>query len=160
MPSVYLGLGSNIEAPENIRSAMVELKNAFENTAFSSVFQSPAVGFEGDDFLNLVARVDTGMAPLNLTSWLHELEDRHGRDRTAPRWSSRTLDVDILLYGDLWLLSPELEIPRGEILEAAHVLKPLAELSPGLLHPIAQISMSELWKAFPIQGLELESVRL
>lgn len=160
MFTAFLGLGSNIDAPANIRSAMTALEDRFEAVAFSPVYRSAAKGFEGDDFLNLAARIETDLPPLGLAAWLHELEDRHGRDRSVPRWSSRTLDVDILLFGDLWLRSPALEIPRLEITTFAHVLKPLADLEPDLLHPVEGKSLGELWAAFPRQNLELEPADL
>lgn len=149
MRTAYLSLGSNIEAPANIASAMRELEQAFENVEFSQLYQCPAVGFDGDDFINLVARVDTDLPPLDLKRHLSELENSHHRDRSAERWSSRTLDIDILLYGDLVLYSPELEIPRDEILAAAHVLRPLADLAPGLIHPVEGKTITALWQDFP-----------
>ena len=156
MPAVYLGLGSNIDAPANIRSAMAALQESFAVVSFSPIYRSPAEGFEGDDFLNLVARIETALGPLELNDRLHELENRHGRDRSAPRWSSRTLDIDILLYGDLWLESPALEIPRKEILTFAHVLKPLADLAPNLVHPVERVTMTKLWHQFPRQEMLLK----
>lgn len=160
MHRAYLGLGSNIDARANILSAMNSLRDMFDSAVFSPVYECPAVGFEGDDFLNLVACVETTMLPLELKHQLFELENRHDRDRSAPRWSSRTLDVDILLYDDLYLLSPQLEIPRGEILDCAHVLKPLADLAPDLLHPTERISMSELWARFPDSQATLKPIIL
>ena len=106
------------------------------------------MGFEGEDFLNAVAAVETALTPLQLKAALTALEDAHARDRTAPRWSSRTLDVDILLYDDLVLFSPELEIPRAEITREAYVLRPLADLAPDLMHPVERRTMAELWAAF------------
>lgn len=147
--TAYLGLGSNIEAEKNIASAINCLRDEFSAMELSPAYQCAAHGFEGGDFINLVARVETGMAPLELKTFLGDLENRHDRDRNAPRYSSRTLDVDILLYNDLYLLSPQLEIPRAEILEAAYVLKPLADLAPELIHPAERKTMIELWKAFP-----------
>ena len=160
MHRAYLGLGSNIAARANILSAMRSLTETFDNAVFSPVYECPAVGFDGDDFLNLVARVETTMQPLELKHQLFDLENRHDRDRSAPRWSSRTLDVDILLYDDLYLLSPQLEIPRKEILDCAHVLKPLADLAPDLLHPTERISMSELWARFPDSQATLKPIIL
>ena len=145
----FLGLGSNIDPERNISAAMAALRDAFEAVTFSPIYRSRAVGFEGDDFLNLVAALETGMPPLELDAWLHDLENAHGRDRTVPRWSSRTLDIDILLYGDLWLISPELEIPRKEILTTAHVLKPLADIAPDLVHPVERTPIAKLWSRFP-----------
>ncbi|MEE4218169.1 MAG: 2-amino-4-hydroxy-6-hydroxymethyldihydropteridine diphosphokinase [Xanthomonadales bacterium] len=160
MHRAYLGLGSNIDARANILSAMRSLTETFDDAAFSTVYECPAVGFEGGDFLNLVARVGTSMQPIELKHHLFKLENEHGRNRNAPRWSSRTLDVDILLYDDLYLLSPQLEIPRKEILDCAHVLKPLADLAPDLLHPTECITMSELWTRFPDSQATLKPITL
>jgi 2-amino-4-hydroxy-6-hydroxymethyldihydropteridine diphosphokinase len=156
--TAWLSLGSNIDAERNIASAMRALAEECPQARFSPVYRSAAVGFDGDDFLNLVAAVETRLTPLQLKAALAALEKAHRRDRSAPRWSSRTLDVDILLYDDLWLLSPELEIPRGEILGMAHVLKPLADLAPDLHHPADGRTMAELWNAFAGERGGLERV--
>ena len=149
MSTVYLGLGSNIDARNNISSGIDALRLAFGRVECSPVYQTAAFGFEGDDFINLVACAETEMSPLQLKYFLTGLEDRHDRNRQSPKFSDRTLDIDTLLYDDLYLLSPALSIPRDEILEAAHVLKPLADLAPDLLHPVARKTMIELWNAFP-----------
>jgi len=148
LSTAWLGLGSNIDAEANIASALRRLAADFPGARFSPVYRSAAVGFEGDDFLNAVAAVETALGPLQLKAALTALEDAQARDRTAPRWSSRTLDVDILLYDDLVLVSPELEIPRAEIIREAHVLRPLADLAPDLLHPVERRTMAELWAEF------------
>ena len=160
MSTAYLGLGSNIDAENNIRSGIAELRRSFRQVSLSPVYRSPAVGFEGDDFINLVARVETDMQPLELKRVLHEIEDRHGRDRSSPKYSDRTLDIDILLYDDLCLVSPELEIPRREILTCAHVLKPLADLAPGMEHPVCHRSLTELWETYEGPRNTLASVTL
>ena len=160
MSTAYLGLGSNIDARANIVSGIEALRERFARVELSPVYRAPAVGFSGDDFLNLAARIETDLSPLELRDWLHALEDRHGRDRRQPKYSSRTLDIDILLYDDLFLLSPALEIPRGEILTAAHVLRPLADLAPDLRHPVLRKTLAELWSAFPGPGGGLERVEL
>ena len=159
MSIVYLGLGSNIDARANISSGIDALRQAFGRVECSPVYQTPAFGFEGDDFINLVARVETDMSPLKLKSFLTDLEDRHGRDRQAPKFSDRTLDIDMLLYDDLYLLSPALSIPHGDILEAAHVLKPLADLAPEVIHPVCRKTMIELWNAFPRLDCRSEFIR-
>jgi 2-amino-4-hydroxy-6-hydroxymethyldihydropteridine diphosphokinase len=160
MSVVYLGIGSNIDAPANIQSGIAALRAAFDRVEFSPVYRAPAVGFRGKDFLNLVARIETELAPLELRDWLHALEDRQGRDRSRPKFSDRTLDIDILLYDDLYLLAPKLEIPRDEILTSAHVLKPLADLAPDLVHPVLRRTMAELWSEFPDQDAGLEPTDL
>jgi 2-amino-4-hydroxy-6-hydroxymethyldihydropteridine diphosphokinase len=153
--TAYLGLGSNIEPERHFPTAMRALKEIFDDVAFSPVYRSPAFGLDGDDFLNAVARIETSLSPLELDARLHAIEDDHGRDRSVPRWSSRTLDIDILLYGDLWLQSPRLEIPRKEILTAAHVLKPLADLAPDLQHPVERVTIADLWAKFPKDEVQL-----
>ncbi len=160
MSIAYLGIGSNVDARANIASGIMALAEAFGDVHLSPVYRAPAVGFSGSDFINLAARIETDMGPLDLKSFLHTLEDRHGRARNVPKFSDRTLDVDILLYDDLYLLSPELEIPRDEILTAAHVLKPLADLAPDLLHPVGSRTMSELWEDFPPQNSHLVPIEL
>lgn len=157
MSTAWLGLGSNINADSRIRAAIGELKDQFSVVDLSPVYSSKAVGFEGDDFINLVARVETELAPLELRNFLRNLEDCHGRKRNVPKFSDRSLDIDILLYEDLVLFSPLLQIPRPEILKFAHVLKPLADLEPDLAHPLERVSMSELWVS---SGLDDSGLKL
>lgn len=160
MSAVYLGIGSNIDARANILAGIAALRETFDRVELSPIYRAPAVGFRGKDFLNLVARVETDLPPLELRDYLHALEDRHGRDRSQPKFSDRTLDIDILLYDDLYLLAPTLEIPRDEILTSAHVLRPLADLAPNLVHPVQRRTMAELWRKFPDQDAGLEPVEL
>jgi 2-amino-4-hydroxy-6-hydroxymethyldihydropteridine diphosphokinase len=160
MSTAYLGLGSNIDATGHIPSGIEALRESFSRVELSPIYRAPAVGFNGNDFINLVARIETDLSPLDLKRFLHALEDRHGRDRAQPKFSDRTLDIDILLYDDLYLLSPELEIPRDEILTAAHVLKPLADLAPDVLHPVVRRTMAQLWNEFPGKHCGLEPIDL
>jgi len=145
MSIAWLGLGSNVCAEKHIRAAIHALERDFGNVRLSPVYGSTAVGFDGDDFINLVARVETDMHPLQLRQYLRDLEDCYGRKRDVAKFSDRSLDIDILLYDDLVLLSPLLEIPRAEILKFPHVLKPLADLEPDLIHPSALRSMADIW---------------
>lgn len=157
MSIAWLGLGSNVDAENHIRAGMRELEKDFENASFSPVYASTAVGFEGDDFINLVARVETEMRPLELRDYLRNLEDRFGRKRNVAKFSDRSLDIDILLYDDLVVLSPLLEIPRVEILKFSHVLKPLADLDPELIHPLELRSMADIWAS---AGMDDSCLRL
>ena len=157
MSIAWLGLGSNVNADTHIRAGIQELEKDFESVTLSPVYASTAVGFEGDDFINLVARVETDMHPLELRDYLRKLEDRFGRKRDVAKFSDRSLDIDILLYDDLVLLSPVLEIPRAEILKFSHVLKPLADLEPQLIHPSEQRSMSDIWNS---SGMDDSCLRL
>jgi len=145
MSTAWLGLGSNINADVNIHAGIKALEETFSGVSLSPAYSSKSVGFEGDDFINLVARVETDMQPLELRQYLRDLEDRYGRKRNGPKFSDRSLDIDILFYDDLILLSPVLEIPRAEILKFAHVLKPLADLEPDLIHPSELRSMADIW---------------
>jgi 2-amino-4-hydroxy-6-hydroxymethyldihydropteridine diphosphokinase len=157
MSTAWLGLGSNVNAENNIRAGISALEETFSDVRLSPAYASTAVGFEGDDFINLVARVETDLQPAELREYLRDLEDRYGRQRDVPKFSDRSLDIDILLYGDLVLLSPILEIPRAEILKFAHVLKPLADLDPDILHPSELRSLAEIWKS---SGLADDCLRL
>jgi len=144
---VYLSLGSNIEPEKNLADAIAELRARFGAIVVSSVYRYPAVGFDGPDFLNLAAGIDTDLEPEALNDWLHALEDRHGRRRDVPRYSSRTLDVDIVLYGDRVLNGTgNLEVPRRELLQA-FVLQPLNDIAANAVHPLLRRTIGELWEA-------------
>ena len=160
MNRAYLSLGSNVDAEVKIGAAMRALLERFSICRFSPVYRSRAVGFEGEDFINLAAMIETGMTPMELRDWLRELEDLHGRDRSLPKYSDRTLDVDILLFGDLVILDDALEIPRGEIMKFAHVLRPLADLAPERVHPTDGRTMATIWAESGLDASVLEEIAL
>jgi 2-amino-4-hydroxy-6-hydroxymethyldihydropteridine diphosphokinase len=150
MARAMLSLGSNLEPERHLAAAVAELRARFVGVEISPVYRTPAVGFEGPDFLNLAAIVKTDLEPEALDAWLHALEDRHGRRRDVPRFSSRTLDVDLVLYDNQVLRGPgNLEIPRGELAKHAFVLKPCMDLAPGWLHPTLGRTLAELWAEYP-----------
>ncbi len=157
---VYICLGSNVEAEVNISSAINAMREVFGELQLSAVYQSAAVGFDGDDFLNLVAGFDTEKPVEQVVDELHQLEDDLGRDRSQPRFSARAIDLDILLYDFLVINRPGIRIPRQEILRSAHVLKPLQDLIPDTRHPITGQSYSELWRELSVQAPRLEVVEL
>ena len=157
MSAAWLGLGSNVNAENHIRAGIDALRGDFETVSLSPIYSSKSVGFSGNDFINLVARISTGLSPVALRQYLRKLEDHYGRKRDVPKFSDRSLDIDILLYDDLVLMSPMLEIPRAEILKFSHVLKPLADLDPDLIHPVKLRTMADLWKS---SGLDDDSLRL
>lgn len=148
MSTAYLGMGSNVDAEQHVRAGLAELRQKFGAIELSPVYRSRAVGFEGKDFLNLAVRIQTELQPLQLKNWLNALEDRYGRLRNVAKFSDRTLDIDILLYDDLYIRLPELSLPRGEILQFAHVLKPMADLAPDLVHPSTGKTLAEIWADF------------
>ena len=161
MHRAYLSLGSNIEPERHLRAAIAELRARFGDVLVSPVYRSAAVGFDGPDFLNLAAAIDTDLDPPALDAWLHALEDRHGRRRDVPRYASRTLDVDIVLIDDLVVEGPgHLRIPRPELREA-FVLKPLSDIAPDVRDPVSGSTLAELVRSLdPAQALEAVAIDL
>lgn len=148
MSTIYISLGSNIEREQNTRAGVEALKQRFGELTLSSVYESEAVGFEGDAFYNMVIACSVDSPVHDTNRVLRDIEDAHGRDRSGPKFSSRTLDLDLLLYDDLILDEDGLVLPRGEILKNAFVLWPLAEIAPELEHPVVKRSYAELWSDF------------
>ena len=148
MSTIYISLGSNINREENTREGVKALREAFGDLVLSSVYESDAVGFKGDAFYNMVIACEVDVPVHEANRMLRDIEDRHGRDRSGPKFSSRTLDLDLLLYDDLVLEENGLTLPRGEILKNAFVLWPLAEIAPTLKHPQDGRSYDELWAQF------------
>lgn len=148
MAWVYISLGSNIDREQLTRSGVAALHQRFGELQLSSVYKSVAVGFEGEDFYNMVIGLQTSEDANAVYKALRQIEDEHGRDRSGPRFSSRTLDLDLLLYDDLVMHEDKLQIPRDEILKRAFVLWPLAEIAAERVHPVVKQSYAELWEAF------------
>lgn len=144
----YISVGSNIDREGNVATALDALFAVYGELLLSSVFEGDAVGFEGDPFYNLVVGVDTSETVGELAQTLVKIEDERGRIRDTPRFSSRTLDLDLLTYADVAGLVDGVVLPRKEILESAFVLWPLSEIAGDELHPIAQRSYADLWRDF------------
>jgi 2-amino-4-hydroxy-6-hydroxymethyldihydropteridine diphosphokinase len=158
MTRVYLGVGSNIERERYITAGLDALQGLFGDLALSSVYDCAAIGFDGQPFLNLVVGVDTALGVGELARMLRHIEVEHGRPANATRFSSRQLDIDILTYGADTGVIDGVELPRGEILENAFVLCPLAELAPQEIHPVEGRSYSELWRAYDRASQPLKKV--
>lgn len=148
MAAVYLGLGSNIDPEENLRLGIAELRSRYGEIELSAVYRSRAVGFDGDDFLNLVVRFESEESPRAICETIEVIHNLSGRDPNGGKWEARTLDVDLLLYNDLVVDEPPLRLPRADILEYSFVLRPMAELAPGLVHPVTGKTMLEHWQEF------------
>lgn len=147
MGTAYLSLGSNQQALEHLPRALAELRGRFGALRVSPLYRTPAVGFEGPDFLNAAVVLETELEPEALDAWLHALEDAHGRRRDVPRFSDRPLDIDIVFYDQRVLRGPgHLQLPRPE-LRHAFVLKPLADLAPDFPVPGDGRTLAQLWNA-------------
>ncbi|MEP7246006.1 MAG: 2-amino-4-hydroxy-6-hydroxymethyldihydropteridine diphosphokinase, partial [Gammaproteobacteria bacterium] len=101
MPRVFVAAGSNIDPEKNLVSATREMEQSFPDIRFSPWYRNRAVGFEGADFINLVAGFTTGLPLPDLVKRLREIEELCGRPRGAAKWEPRSMDLDILLYGDV-----------------------------------------------------------
>ena len=150
----YLSLGSNVEPERHLRAAIDALRERFGDVVLSPVYRVPAVGFEGPDFLNAAAIIDSDLDPFALAGWLRELERDNGRLRTSVKFSDRTLDVDLVYFDDLVLDVPDLQLPRPE-LRHAFVLRPLAEIAPDFVDPVRGVTLRELWGAHPDHDVPL-----
>lgn len=148
MSRIYISLGSNIDREENTRAGIKALREQFGELELSSVYESESVGFDGDAFYNMVIACDVDEGVYTVYGMLRDIEDVNGRDRSGPKFSSRTLDLDLLLYDDRILDEKCLKLPRDEILHNAFVLWPMAEIAPDLIHPEAGKTYADLWQDF------------
>ena len=140
MTRAYVGIGSNIEPEQNVRSAVRALRKRFGTLSISPVYRSTAHGFPGDDFYNLVVGFDTAEPSTTITATLKDIERDHGRVRYGDGMHSRTLDLDLLSQGEAVL--------DDSVTRYGFVLKPLADLAPTLRHPTLQRSYKDLWEQF------------
>lgn len=135
MTRVYLSLGSNIDPTLHLVAGLDDLTSELGPLRLSPVYESRAVGFDGNNFLNLVVGFDSHRTVGELVALCHRIEAAHGRERGARKFASRTLDIDLLTYGDVVGEVDGVMLPRAEILHYAFVLKPLADLAGTELHP-------------------------
>jgi 2-amino-4-hydroxy-6-hydroxymethyldihydropteridine diphosphokinase len=148
--AVFLGLGSNIDAEKNLRLAVSELRNVYGGLTVSPVYRSAPVGFDGPDFLNLVVALETDATPGRVLDQIERIHGMAGRCRGPDKFSSRPLDIDLLLYGDTVDPAPPLRLPRRDILEYGFVLRPLADIAPDLVHPLTGRRISEHLREFDV----------
>lgn len=155
MARVFVSIGSNVNPVSHVEGALASLEARFGPLTLSPVYESRAVGFDGGNFLNLVAAFDSDEPAAAVRQALREVEDAAGRRRDGARFTDRTLDLDLLLYGSEVLNEPGLELPRPEILHHAFVLRPLADIAPDMVCPGVGRTFGELWQAFddPDQAL-------
>ena len=132
MSLLHLNIGSNQDRRKNIRLALDQLHHSFNKITISSIFESPSEGFEGNDFYNVGVNVETYKSASEVIYILHKIEEMLGRNRELPKFTSRIIDLDLVLYDDL--IDEKLNIPRKDILKYAFVLAPLFELNPEGIH--------------------------
>jgi 2-amino-4-hydroxy-6-hydroxymethyldihydropteridine diphosphokinase len=158
VPAVYVAAGSNVAPERNLARAVAALAREFTGARFSPWYRNRAVGFDGADFINLVAAFDTRLPVREVLATLHAIEAECGRPRGAPRWAPRSMDLDVLLYGDLVCDEPGLKLPRPDLLKRAYMLGPLAQIAPEVMHPTAHLSIGELWQRFDQAAHPLQPV--
>ena len=148
MTDVYVAAGSNVEPEKYLARALRELAAAYGPLTLSPAYRNQAVGFSGDDFINLVVGFRTQDEVADVRQQLQRVEAACDRPPDAPKWAPRTMDLDILLFGDLVSDAPGLKIPRPDLLKRPYMLKPMADIAPDVRHPTLGKTMSELWAAF------------
>jgi 2-amino-4-hydroxy-6-hydroxymethyldihydropteridine diphosphokinase len=154
VPEVFVGVGSNVDRERSIVAALNGLGREFGPLRSSHVYESEAVGFAGDAFLNLVVGFHSELPALEVVARLNRIEDDVGRIRAHEKFSARTLDLDLLLYGNAVFQAGSLRIPREDITRYAFVLEPLTELAADVAHPVLGISFAALWAAFDKRALQ------
>lgn len=160
MAMVYISLGSNINREKNIRQAEIALENKFGQLEYSPVYETEAVGFDGDNFYNSVLAFETEQSVHDVAHVLKQIEDNIGRDRSQAKFSARVIDLDLLLYDDLILKADGIHIPREEILYNAFVLKPLFDIAAYRLHPELHKSFQTIWYESNLKQIKLEEITL
>jgi len=158
MSTVYLGLGSNVRPEENLSFGVRKLRQKYGELDVSSVYRSAAIGFDGDDFLNLVVGLQSDDTPVEICEEIERLHNLVGRKRGSKKWGPRPLDIDLLLYNKLVIDERPVRVPRRDILEYSFVLGPLAELAPELVHPVTGKTILTHWQEFDAESHPLELV--
>ncbi|MGY6214774.1 2-amino-4-hydroxy-6-hydroxymethyldihydropteridine diphosphokinase [Methylolobus aquaticus] len=148
VPEIFVGVGSNVDRELSIGAGLQRLGREFGPLRLSSVYESEAVGFVGDPFFNLVVGFDCTLPALEVAERLTMIEAHVGRIRADDKFAARTLDLDLLLYGNAVFEAGSLRIPRDDITRYAFVLEPLTELAADLVHPELGTSFATLWAAF------------
>lgn len=156
MATIYLGLGSNKSPEKNLQLSIGELRRRYGELQISAVYKNASVGFDGDDFLNVVVQLRSNDTPLAICREIELIHNLSGREREANKWEARPLDIDLLLYNDLIMDEPPVRVPRSDILEYSFVLRPLAELAPELVHPATGKTMLSHWQKYNAASHPLE----
>ncbi|MCK5354840.1 MAG: 2-amino-4-hydroxy-6-hydroxymethyldihydropteridine diphosphokinase [Methyloprofundus sp.] len=159
MPLCFISIGSNINREHNINSALSALQSEFGLLKHSSIYESDSVGFAGDAFYNLVSAFHCEADACDIAHHLKNIEAEHGRVRNTEKFSSRTLDIDLLLYGQQIIQTETLSIPHQDILNYAFVLEPLVEIAPDKQHPVHKVDYAKLWSDFDKSNLQQRKIQ-
>ena len=160
MPTGYISIGSNIDKEKHIPASLKALEAHFGQLTISSIYETDPIGFEGDLFYNLVVAFDSNLDVKAIMEILRQIELDNGRNRDCKKFSPRTLDLDLILYGDLIIDEDRIRIPRDEIERYAFVLEPLAEIAGHLRHPVTGMRYTEMWDKFDKTKLKQRRVNL
>lgn len=147
---ILISVGSNIDKEQNISSGLTAMNASLGPLSLSQIYESESVGFAGFNFLNLVVLAYTDLTINEVCQLLKDIENKHGRVRDK-KFANRTLDLDLLTYGDVVCELPII-LPREEILYNAFVLRPTAELVPNQLHPSVKQTYAALWQDFKLNN--------
>jgi 2-amino-4-hydroxy-6-hydroxymethyldihydropteridine diphosphokinase len=157
---VYVAAGSNVQPEQNLARACHEVQATWPNVRFSRAYANQAVGFDGPEFINMVLAFTTDQSIEAVISRLRAVETLCGRPPNAPKWASRAMDLDILLFGSRVEKTADYTLPRPDLMKRPYMLGPMAELAPQVLHPTAGRTMGELWQQFDRQAHEMRPVSL
>lgn len=149
MARFYLGLGSNIQPARHLVLGLDALEQQFGSLCLSPAVESESVGFEGDNFINLVVVLETEYSITEVARKLRQIEYQYGRELDATKFSGRTLDIDIVMVDQLIGEHEGVQLPRADLFEHAYTLYPLALLMPDLIPPSTDQTLAQLWRQFP-----------
>jgi 2-amino-4-hydroxy-6-hydroxymethyldihydropteridine diphosphokinase len=147
MADVFVAAGSNVDPIAHLSRALHALGDTYGELTVSPAYRNAAVGFTGEDFINIVVAFRTDEPVQRVRARLQEIEAACGRPPAAPKWAPRTMDLDILLYGDTVSDEPGLLLPRPDLARRPYMLKPMADIAPERLHPTLKRSMRDLWES-------------
>lgn len=157
---VYFSIGSNIDSEQHIKATIKQLKADFKFVHISNIYRNPAIGFDGEAFLNLVACVETEKSLNEMLEYANQLELSAGRVRVVRgRFDSRTLDVDLIMFGDLSGIHQGREWPNKDI-DQAHVLRSLLDIAGDQFHPVKNETYSDIWRGLDKSDVQLTQVDL
>ena len=160
MSQIFIGVGSNVDREKNIASCINKLKGSYESFSMSPIYETESMGFSGPNFYNLVCKFETDEKLLDLKLNLNNIEMVHGRTHGETKFSSRTLDIDILYYDSLVIETDNITVPRDEIIRYDFVLRPLVDIAPDFIHPKEQLTNQVILNTYDIEKLIINTVKI